>query len=104
MKLAIFLVAALQASCPAPISPGLVTPPGDAGPDSETTMFDAADVYWRACANLTRLNCAEGANPYCAIVLRNAARKHLINFHPACLSQAKSKAEVRACSKEVACE
>lgn len=92
-------------SCPppTPVPPDVTSP--DAGEGADAAILDAKrdDVYARACAALRDAGCREGSHENCADVLALADERKLVNYHPICVSRATSKAQVRACGKEIAC-
>lgn len=105
---------ALNSSCPPPApSPPDVTSPdasaegggGIQDADAAPVLVDAKreDVYSRACAALKAAGCREGLHENCAVVLALADERRLVNYHPICVSRATTKAQVRACGKEIAC-
>lgn len=89
--IAVVLVSALAAECPAKLSP---RPVGDAAPDGGSCAA--------ACETLRGLGCPEGRAPNCVEVCNHAEATRLTELHPGCLTAATSKAAVRACGG-VAC-
>lgn len=91
----VFALALFQACPPTPAPPG----PLDASRPAE----DASTAASAACANLSRLGCAEGMAGNCAVTIDHVTETRLTRIDVACLSAATSKAAVRACGG-VKCE
>ncbi len=109
MKLLALALVALT-SCPPPAPPldppDVTSPDASAAPEGGPEAIDSAflgDVYDRACATLNRVQCNEGAYPQCAEIMRAAASRRLVDFHPACVTPCKTRVCVRACGREIQC-
>lgn len=84
---------------PAPPSPPPVVIV-DAGPPAPEPIIDPS--VRGACANLAALHCAEGM-PGCEVALQKAFVSRLTTVPLDCLISARSKGDVRACGRFVAC-
>jgi hypothetical protein len=94
------LVAALLAVPGCPPSPLQ----NDAGTDASPDDLDAASsACARACKNLAALGCSEGTTPNCVATCQHTQSAKLVDLHPVCLADAKSKAAARGCGS-VTCE
>ena len=66
---------------------------------SDAAPIDASpDACAAACANLAVLKCKEGIEPNCAATCRHAQSAMLVDLAPACVAQAPTVADVRACA------
>ena len=96
--------ALIAEGCPPPLPP--VAP--ETGPlSADVSLPDASPEAASACAQLARLGCPEGTARTCAVALDKQASMGIsLELTPrtlACLASAKTKLDVRACSKAVAC-
>ena len=53
--------------------------------------------YAAVCQHLADLGCSEGAAPSCARVFERIEEARMSQLHPACLLDASSRAQARAC-------
>jgi len=101
MKFAPFLFGAAAGflfGCP----PGPVPPPVDADAMPAPPSFDGGvvEAFGAACANLTRIGCADGADggPACLAALEKNAAMRLTTIDVACATSAATQDAARACA------
>ena len=87
------LVFAAMLGCP----PDPVVPEGgtDGGLDAK------APACVRACSQLARIGCLEGADVGCVSTCQHAQQSRVTDLHPECLAAAKDKQAARACGSVV---
>lgn len=102
MRRSLLALVALAACVPSPQPP---TPDADASGVDASSLDAAPDTPTSACAlacaNLASLACAEGKSPACTSTCEKA-NGTLTDLHPACLVNARTKADARKCGS-VAC-
>lgn len=90
------LLAALAAAVPGcPPSPLQNDSGADAAPPDD--LDAASSACARACRNLAALGCSEGTATSCTATCQHTQTARLVDLHPTCLADAKSKAAARAC-------
>jgi hypothetical protein len=84
------LVASLTVACPPTPPEPHVAPVGDAGQNPAGAI----------CQHLAALKCAEGVDVDCVVVVKRVLDTRIVDLKPACLLQATTKSEVRACGQK----
>jgi hypothetical protein len=92
MKVKVLIAAALlTAVFGCPPDPVVPEPELDAGLDAK------APACVRACAQLAKIGCLEGADVACVATCQHAQDSRVTDMHPECLAAAGDKQAARAC-------
>lgn len=94
------LAAVALSACPPSPSP----PTPDSGDSGVPPLGDAGATDCKLiCARLAIVGCVEGKDEKCVPTCMHVQRSQITTFPIACLSAARTKAEVHACGSSVEC-